>query len=216
MLEATEIAYALIIAAGLSAQAPAPEMRMPAPTHEQTIRSIAACGVPAASIRITYEDDIQSDFVSIGDLGGTDEARMICVRKAIHPAYLVTILNPDQRSHYFEVAAREERIRYKAEVTGQLKALGMLDRVPRYDPRRGLQAFAHGLEAACGIRAGSALEPFGPGSLTFRLSFLRNFAAARTYDEFTCVRRMHAASNADAHDISLAFIGNAAEGEGER
>lgn len=216
MLKFATVAYGLLIAMASSTQAAVPEVRMPAPTHEQIIRSIAACGVPAANIRITYEDDIQSDFVSIGDLGGTDEARLSCVRKAIHPAYLVTILNPDQRSAYLDVAVREERIRNKAEATERLKALGMLDRVPRFDPRKGLTAFAHGLEAACGIRAGRALEPFGSSSLTFRWSFLANFAATKTYDQFTCLIRMYAASDADQHDILLAFVGNAAAGDGDR
>ena len=218
MRRGTTIATVLMPAAGhlLAAPAPAQGLRPAIPTYEQTVAALAACGVPAANVRISYEDDIQSDFISISDLGGTDEARLGCVNRAYHPSYLLVILDADQRGAYGEFAAREEQARYKAEAVRQLKTLGMLDRVPRYDPRKGLTAFAHGLEAACGVRAGLALETFGSAGLTFRLSFLGNFMATNSYDQFTCLGRMHAASNADEHGVILAFVGNAAATEGYR
>src|SRR5687768_18534988 len=89
----THIASILVIGAGvlLMGRARAQEIRMPAPTHEQTIKAVVACGIAASNVRITYEDELQSNLVIISDLGGSDEARFGCLRKASFPSYIVDV-----------------------------------------------------------------------------------------------------------------------------
>lgn len=200
----------------LMGQASAQEAPSPAPTYEQIVEALAACGVAPAHVRITYEDELQSELVRIGDLGGSDEPRFRCLRKATFSSYIVDVSAALQREAYHAFERREGARLAKAEARIWLAKAGLLDRVPRYDPRKGLNAFARALEAACGIRAGSAFEIFGTSGLTIRRSFFGNSKTTGNYDEFACLLRMESASNAEGHDIILAFIGNAAADEGDR
>lgn len=194
----------------LTGQASAQELRAPAPTYEQTIDAIAACGVPAAKVRITYEDPLQSDLVRIGDLGGSDEARFRCLRAAVDPAYIVDVSAAPQSGAYMAFEDRENRRQARAAAIAWLGARGKLDKVPRFDPAAGLDRFARLIEAACSVRRGSALETFGKSTLTYRLDFLEKSIHSETYDQFTCLHQMIAASDADKHDVHLMFVGNEA------
>lgn len=194
----------------LLAPAAAQDRRPSAPTYEQTVAAVAACGVPAAEVRITYEEELQSDLVRIGDLGSSDEARFRCVRKSVHPYYILDVYSAPQSDAYSEFADREYRRQAKAEAVVWLGARGMLGKVPRYDPAKGLSAFARALEAACSVRKGSTLETLGEEGLTFRLSFARRAFEKDTYDQFNCLTKMIAASDADKHGVQLMFVGNEA------
>ncbi len=186
------------------------------PTHEQTIAAISACGVSAANIRVAYEDELQSDVVTISDLEGTGEERLRCVRRAIHPSYILQIEDMAQRSAYYSLTDREDRQEAKAEAIAWLQSMEMLDRVPPFDPARGLEIFARALEAACGLPPGSAREVFDDDSiLTFRRGFFEGLTDDR-YEELTCLSRMIAASNADEYDIRLVLIGNEVRSEDRR
>lgn len=199
------IAAGLLMGQGAPSQASEPSIN-----HVRTIQAIAACGVPAASVRITYEDELQSDLVRIGDLGGSDEARFQCLRKAIHPSYIVDGSAAPQREAYDAFTRREDDKLLEAQAREWLKTAGLLDRVPRFDARKGLNALAREAEVACSVREGSALEAFGGSALTFRLSFLQNSTDSKTYDQFACLMQMIAASDADRYGVRLMLIGNEA------
>ena len=186
---------------------------LPPPSYEQTIEAIASCGVPAANIRISYEDELQSDVITVSDLGGTDEERFRCLREAVHPFYILAIEAADQQIAFFSFADREDRRQARAEAIEWLRAQGMLNRVPQHDPAKGIEEFARALEAACSLPTESALEAFNPFILTFRQDFLERGLKTGSHDGFSCLSRMMAASNADEHDIRLAFIGNEAVSE---
>ena len=185
---------------------------IPAPPsgYDQTLEAIFACGVRAANIHIAYADELQSDVVSIKDLGGTDEGRLHCLRQATHPAYLVMIEAKDQRAAYFAYTDREERRQARAEAIEWLRDHQMLGRVPLYSSTKGLTEFARDLETACSVSPGSTLEAVEPNILTFRRGSLEQGVEAGAYETFTCLRRMVAASYADEYDIRVAFIGNEA------
>lgn len=208
----TDISSFLIGGAALllMGQASAQEMRPPPPNYEKTIAAIAACGIAAAQVRITYEDELQSDLVRIGDLGGSDEARFRCLRKAVHPFYIVDVSAAPQHEAYSAFADREDRRQAKAMAVAWLGARGKLGKVPRYDPAGGLNTFARAVEAACSVREGSALEAVAESGLTFRVGFLQKSTDSRTYDQFACLMQMIAASDADQHDVRLMLVGNEA------
>jgi hypothetical protein len=183
---------------------------MPPPTHEQTMEAIVACGVPAVNIHISYEDDLQSDVVSISNLGGSDEARFRCLRQAVHPSYVLEIEDEDQRIAFHSFSEREDRTRWRAEAIEWLRQYGMMDRVPQYDPVRGVEEFARELEAACSIPEGTALETVGSFAVAFRRDFLARGFGGHTHVDQTCLSRMFSASNAADHDVHLVVIGQAA------
>jgi hypothetical protein len=206
----TAISSIFLLGAGpwLTREAVAQDIRIPAPTQEQTLEAIAACRVPSANVRITYEDELQSDVVRIGDLGGSDEARFRCLRKAVHPAYILDLSGAPQRDLFHAFENREHRRAARAQSVAWLKARGKLASVPRYVPGKPLEEFAHALETACSIRPGSVLEA-GPHGVAFRRSFIERLVLD-TSDRFDCLIHMSAASDADDHGVGLAILGNEA------
>jgi hypothetical protein len=191
-----------------------PPIPLPPPSYEQTVEAIAACGVNPANVRITYEEELESDLVTLSDLGGTDEVRFACLRRSVHPFYILEITPADQRSAYFAYADRESSREWRAEAIAWLEAKQLSDRVPRYDPATGVEAFARAVEAACSVSSQTVLEAFGPTGLTFRQSYIEGSLGAGSDDSFTCVTNMIAASNAEEHGVRLAFVGNEAVGDG--
>jgi hypothetical protein len=207
---------ALGAASHFTVDASAHQIATPDPGRDRTVRAIAACGVAAAEVRITYDDDLQSDLVRIGDLGGSDEARFHCLRKVVFPDYFVDVSAAPQREAYYAFTRREDHKLARAHARAWLKARGLLDRVPRFDPGTGVEAFARSIESACSIRPGDALEARGASGITIRQAFFGDSMTTKFPDDFSCLTRMFDASNANEHDIILGFIGNAAAGEGDR
>jgi hypothetical protein len=183
---------------------------LPPPSYEQTIEAVTACGIARADIVIRYEDVLQSDVVIIADLGGADEKRFHCLRKAIHPFYILEIEQIEQRSAYYAFSEREDHKQARIEALVWLRQNDLLDSVPKYDPALGLAPFARGLEQACSLPVGEALEVAGANYLTFKRDFLRRELEDNSGDWFTCLQHFLAASNAYEHGIRLVFIGNEA------
>ena len=202
--------FLLVVGPWLTGQAVAQDIRIPAPTHEQTLQALAACGVPAANVRITYEEELESDLVSISDLSGADEARFRCLKRSVDPVYLVDVSAAPQSAAYRAFADREDRREAKARAIAWLGERGMLGRVPRFDPAAGPDKFARAVEAACRVREGSALETFGRTGLAYRRNFFDEIMDTDPEDLFVCLYEMVAASDADEHDVSLMLMGNAA------
>lgn len=189
---------------------------MPPPSYEEVREAIAGCDVDSTNIHIAYDAEVQSAVITIHDIGGSDERRLRCLSEAAHPFYLVELENADQRAAFLSFTTHQSRQRARAEAIEWLRATGALERVPRYDPTLGLEAFAHLLEAACDLPPGSALEVQGSSTLTFRRGFLEELQTTESHGRFVCLNLMLDASNADEHEIHIGFIGNEAVSGDER
>jgi hypothetical protein len=210
----TDIASVLIVGVGFAC-GPAAQASDPVPPHRATEGRIGECGVGWTNFRITYEAALQRDVIRIRDLGGTDEARLRCLRDAaarFSPGYLVEIQDPVQRRAYRNLVRAEEQRWARL----WLKTLGSDKLIPRYDPRRGLKAFARGVETGCWIGAGRALEARGSTALVVRRRFLGKAMTPRVLNAVTCFRHMVDASNAGEHDIVLTFPRADTPGSGRR
>ena len=183
---------------------------LPPPTYAQTIEAIAKCDIPPVNIRIAYQDYFQSDEVTISDLGSLTDVKLRCLKAAIHPSYILTIENQSQRAAFYEFSRREDRPREQAEGRDWLRSKGLLDKVPSFDSKRGLGAFAKALEAACGLQAGVALTANGASWLIIRPDFLSIKTFKKSGEAFWCLMQMFAASDASEQGASLGFIGNEA------
>ena len=176
---------------------------------------IAGCGVRWENFSIDYEEPRRSTVVRISDLGGTDEARLRCVREAIAgwgSDIIVEIRNPGQRRAY-GAFVRPEKERW---ARLWLKTLGSDRHIPSYDPRRGLKAFARGVETGCWVPSGSALEVRGRATLVVRRSFLGEAMTPTVLNAVTCFRHMVEASNADRYDIVLVESADPGPSVGQR
>ena len=210
----TDISSILIAGFGL-VLGPAAWASDPIHPYEAMKGRIAGCGVPWANFGIAYDELRRSTVVRIGDLGGTDEARLRCVREATAgwgSDIIVEIRNPEQRRAYGALV-RPENERW---ARLWLKTLGSDRYIPSYDPRRGLRAFARGVETGCWVPAGSALEVRGRATLVVRRRFLREAMTPAVLNAITCFRHMVEASNADQYDIVLAEFADPASSDGQR
>ena len=188
---------------------------LPPPTYERTIEAIVRCDIPRGNIQIKYEDYLQSDEVTITDLGEVSEAKLRCLKNAVHPFYVLTIEDETQRAAFYEFSEREDRPRQRAEAQDWLRSQGLLDRLPSFDRNQGISEFAKSLERSCGLREGSALLAYGASSLTLLPEFHASDDLEMSAKALHCLLRMFAASDASEHGIRFGFIGNEAIHEGD-
>ena len=134
---------------------------LPPPSYEQTIEAIHQCGVARSSIRIAYQDYLQSDEVTISDIGAVSDEKLRCVRKAVHPFYILTLAKSEQQSAFYELAGKDDRPVYRQQAREWVQAKGWTDRIPVFDEGEGIEAFARALEGACDINAGRAIVANG-------------------------------------------------------
>jgi len=182
----------------------------PQPTYQQTIAAVSACGIAAANIRISYEEELQSDVVEISDAGMATDETWLCLLRAIHPFFILELANPDQRQAYYLVAERERKKQARAEARIWLSERAMLEKVPVYRTDFGVPRFAREVEAACSLEPGSALQVVGATLLTIRREFVQRILEEPAADEMICLLHIVAASNAHEEGIRLGFFGNEA------
>lgn len=181
----------------------------PPPAYVQTAQALAACGIPAANIRMRYGEDYQSDVVTISDTGPPTEDKFRCVQRATSPRFILEIENPGQEEAFNGYEGAQARRHAKAQAIAWLKERHMLDRVPRYDASKGIDAYQRALEAACRLPAGSALETDSSTRFTFRRTFVAR--PARVQERaLTCLLQMVWASEPEQQGVALVLIGNEA------
>jgi hypothetical protein len=186
---------------------------LPPPSYEQTIEAVYQCGVPRSNIRIAYEDYLQSDEVTISDVGAVSDAKLRCVRKAVHPFYILTLANLEHRSAFYELERKDDRPVHRQQAREWARSKGWTARIPKFNESVGIQAFARALEVACELRVRSAIVAIRSRSLTVRPEFFTNSNFEDSGKALECLTRMFAASNADEHGVRFVFIGNEASVE---
>ncbi len=180
------------------------------PSYEQTVDAIAKCDISRADIRIAYADYLQSDEVTITDLGALTDTKLRCLKSSVHLFYILTIVDEAQRAAFYEFSEREDRPIQKKEALDWLRLNGLLDRAPYFEPRHDVEAFAVALETACGLKPNSALMLHGTSLITVRPDFVSSKDFEKSARSLECLSRMFAASDASENGIRFGFIGNEA------
>ncbi|MBX9858928.1 MAG: hypothetical protein K2Y20_04965 [Sphingomonas sp.] len=188
-------------------------MDLPPPNYTQTTDAIVQCGISRSKISIRYEDELQSDEITISDLGTVSDGKLRCLKSTVHPFYILTIQNEKQRGEFYEFSEREDRPKRLADAREWLRSRGLLEQVPTFDPKQGIAAFAAELEGACGLRPGSALMMHGSSALTVRPEFILSKSFTTLGESLYCLTQMFAASNAADNGVRFVFIGNEAVSE---
>jgi hypothetical protein len=190
------------------------DLPMPPPGHEQTVAAVAACGVPAASVRIAYADELHSDVVTISASVSTDEARLRCVKQAVHPNYFVSFDDEVADGAYQRLVMAEATRWAVVEARRRLRARGLLQGMPRYRPGKGrLAQFVRDVEAHCSVKRGSAVEILSPTSVTLRVKFMQSMLSSANPshgDRLTCLMNVLTASNLAEGGVDFVFFGNEA------
>jgi hypothetical protein len=189
---------------------------LPPPSYEQTIEAIVRCEIPRGNVRIKYEDYLQSDEVTISDLGAVTEDKLRCLKGAVHPFYILTIEDMSQRAAFYEFSEREDRPKQKAEALDWLRSQELLDRLPVFRAGQRLEDFAVAVELACGLDAGSVLMVWDENSITVRPDALSITEFEKSAKDLWCLTQMIAASNANENDVRFVIIGNGPASEEEQ
>ena len=181
------------------------------PYYAQTTQALVACGIPAAGIRMRYEETYQSDVVAISDIGAATIEKFRCLQRTGYPRFLIELGNPNQDRAFRDYEAAEGTKLARAEAAAWLGKRRLLHRVPHYHPAKGVDQFQRALEAACRLPTRSAFETVSSTSFTFRGSFIERMMGPKE-TAFTCLSHMIAASKADEQGVSLVLIGHEASG----
>ncbi|WP_419807238.1 hypothetical protein [Sphingomonas sp.] len=183
---------------------------LPPPTDQQTIEAIVKCDIPRADVRIRYEDELQSDEITISELGPLNDGKLLCLKAAVHPFYILTITDRAQQSAFYDYSRREDRPAEQRAAQEWVRSKRLTDKVPSFDRSNGVETFAEGLELACGLKPGSTVEVVGASMLTIRRDVIVGSDFGRLGRTLECVMNVFTASDATENGISFGFIGNEA------
>lgn len=134
-------------------------------TPEMAVERAAKCGLGPATIR--YEDELQSDILSVPNAASATDSQLSCLDSATGFGIFVEL--PASLQPRFD-AVREARAAamMRAEAREWLSKRGLLERVPKYLPGTTDEAaFTRAVEHLCGPRTKGAFQSqYGPHALS--------------------------------------------------
>jgi hypothetical protein len=171
---------------------------------------LVAAGIPDAAIPPGKAPD---DGIDILVLSPTDQMLATADRAAMAKLHIDSQIAFDfatekQRVAFAPFLAAEYARRDREAAITALSQEGKLDKVPRFDGKEPMSAFAHRLEQSCGYEPGRALRVVDLHWLEFDTPSLgRETAVAqaegRSIESFWCLKRV-----IDATSLGRHFIGN--------
>ena len=134
-------------------------------TPEMAVERAAKCGLGPVTVR--YEDELQSDILSVPHAGSVTETQLSCLDNATGFGIFVEL--PSSVQPRFD-AVREARasVRMRAEAREWLSKRGLLERVPKYVAGTTDEAaFTREVEHLCGPQTKGAFQSqYGPRALS--------------------------------------------------
>jgi hypothetical protein len=154
------VAADLVALALLSASA-GPFDRMERITSQEAVKRAENCHIGAVKIR--YDDEQQSDILTVTDAKEANEQQLVCLDEATGFGIFVE-LPPTLQGRFDAIREARASALAKEDASEWLSARGLLDRVPKYvaGTTDDLQ-FTRDVEKACGSRAEGAFQSkYGP------------------------------------------------------
>jgi hypothetical protein len=187
---------------------------MPPADHAQTIEAVRQCGLPASSIYIRYDKQLQDYVVVIGKVRSTPQEPVLrCVYAAAAPrAYDVEFKDRVINDAYWKLAFEEGRKQASAEGRRWLEERNLTAGMPLYrSGQTEIAGFARAVESHCSVEPGSALEVAASDALTLRRDFFDEFPVSEEKsDKLTCLMNVLAASDLAQGGVKFGFVGNEA------
>ncbi|MCX7284598.1 MAG: hypothetical protein NTX28_11250 [Novosphingobium sp.] len=180
----------------------------PPPSYEQVItQKLLGCGLAAHGLKVSYDDDLQSNEVVVSRSANATPEMFACIRDAA-VGEIVTFDDPDLASRYFAFVAEAFRPQMVTSAEDALAKRGLLSGFPRRADFASDALFAEALEEHCGLPKGEAIRPFG-GVLAFQPppEAMRDFKTA--IERYSCL--LSAIQLASARgEGKFGFVGNEA------
>jgi len=174
-------------------------------TAEMAVERVAKCGLGSATIR--YEDELQSDILSLPEAASATESQLSCLDSATGFGIFVE-LPPSLQPRFAAIREARASSIVRAEARKWLLKRGLLERVPRYVPGTTDEAaFTRAIEHLCGPRAKGAFQSqYGRHTLSPEwMKALRLPSKDENIDALSCLLNVTAVAG-----FSIGFIGNEA------
>ncbi len=169
------------------------------------IAKLVACGLSPSGISVRYEDELQSDVVTISPAASVSAAHFECIHEAARGS-LVEFGDQAIGSRYDEFAEHAAGIWMRGEAIKWLKAHGKYEGAPLLKAGMEPKVWAHAAERFCGLREGEAIEFRRPEFMTLKRSFL----SFPVNPKVNCLMSLIWLSDFAASGVSFGFVGNAA------
>lgn len=174
----------------------------------EMVARISACGF--SHVRASYESDLQSDVIIVGDEAASDQA-LECAAKTIDGSDFLINFEQQLAARYYATQQRLFEPRGKAKASAYLASRGLLEKVPDF-ATSGLDdaTFAKKLEAVCGPSARGLLgSSYGPHTLNSAM-LPDGDPDDQFRDAFSCLMAAAAVAGFD-----IGFVGNEASPAGD-
>ncbi len=181
----------------------------PPTTPPAIIKSLAECGLDTKAVTAVYDNELQSEVVTIGTDARARPDMFECIRAASWGKFDVTFTDEGLSKSYRAFDEAKAQIMIKAQAVSWLKAHGKFEGLPVFEPSDDASKFAQKVEKFCGIRPGEAIELISPTMFTFR----REFMKFPINPKLECLMNVMFASDLESHGIHMGFIGNEAYGD---
>ncbi|EJL25781.1 hypothetical protein [Novosphingobium sp. AP12] len=188
---------------------------LPPTEHHQVVEALVNCGLDRRGFFVTHEEDVDDDFVRIGERTAVSPEQFACIRKAAEG----TILWFDDRATgdaygaYVDSQMRPEMSRKAREELAQQGRLAALPEISRY---ASAADFAQALEGFCGVRPGQVLIRHGADAWEIKPALdAKGHVVDSGIEQMGCIFNALTAQTEDPsrYGFNFGFIGNEALAE---
>ncbi|MFA5965353.1 MAG: hypothetical protein WC804_15160 [Sphingomonas sp.] len=173
------------------------------------IKSLAECGLDKKAITVVYDNQLESEVVTIGTDARARTDMFECILTASWGKFDVMFADEALFKSYRALYEAKAQVVIKDQAISWLKAHGKFEGLPIFEPSDDASKFAQKVEKFCGLRPGEAIELISPTMFTFR----REFMKFPINPKLECVMNVMFASDLESHGIHMGFIGNEAYGD---
>ncbi len=176
------------------------------PAYEQSInQKLVECGLSAAGVSVSYQDELQSYEVVIGPDAGASRDHFACVQAATAHE-IVTFTDTATFHQYLAFISEQYRPNLIAQAKHELERRGRLAGFPSRPSFGSDKHFAEAVEQHCGFTKGSAIRPFG-SAFAFQPPLDHTLDLSAFSEKYGCLLAAIQMITAQG-ELKIGFIGN--------
>jgi hypothetical protein len=172
---------------------------------------VVACGLPAGSVDVRFEDDMQEDVVWVA--GRLTSSQITCVAKAsITADYYVFFRDEGEQRVYDPIYHQLSNAAEVANARDWLRARHLLATLPTPEAGKPLSEYTASVEEFCGVKRGALLVAFDEHTITYNREGLGRMTPVGIVDraaddaQFDCILNVTSAVDLPSHGIVFGFV----------